>query len=71
MLFNEYLAPFWFWFAKASLLKRSPLQMCYLCLEPGPTQSWVKPTEAPGGAEEAHRRWPAGRSEQGREQGKG
>jgi hypothetical protein len=28
-------------------------------------QSWVKPTEAPGGAEEAHRRWPEGRSEQG------
>jgi hypothetical protein len=28
-------------------------------------QSWVKPTEDPGGAEEAHRRWPEGRSEQG------
>ena len=26
---------------------------------------WVKPTEALGGAEEAHRRWPGGRSEQG------
>ena len=26
---------------------------------------WVRPTEAPGGAEEAHRRWPEGRSEQG------
>ena len=25
---------------------------------------WVKPTEATGGAEEAHSRWPAGRSEQ-------
>ncbi len=34
-------------------------------------QAWVKPTEAAGAAEEAHRRWPAGRSEQGREQGKG
>jgi hypothetical protein len=34
-------------------------------------QSWVKPTEAAGAAEEAHRRWPEGRSEQGREQGKG
>jgi hypothetical protein len=28
-------------------------------------RSWVKPTEAPGGAEEAHRRWPEGLSEQG------
>ena len=28
-------------------------------------QSWVKPTEDPGGSEEAHRRWPEGRSEQG------
>ena len=37
----------------------------------GTVQSWVKPTEAAGGAEEAHRRWPEGRSEQGREQGKG
>jgi hypothetical protein len=37
----------------------------------GAVQSWVKPTEAPGGAEEAHRRWPRGRSEHGREQGKG
>jgi hypothetical protein len=37
----------------------------------GAVQSWVKPTEAPGGAEEAHRRWPEGRSEQGREKGKG
>lgn len=26
---------------------------------------WVKPTEATGVAEEAHRRWPKGRSEQG------
>jgi hypothetical protein len=32
--------------------------------------SWVKPTEAAGGAEETHRRWPEGRSEQGREKGK-
>ena len=37
----------------------------------GAVQFWVKPTEAPGEAEEAHRRWPEGRSEQGREQGKG
>jgi hypothetical protein len=37
----------------------------------GVVQSWVKPTEAPGEAEEAHRRWPGGRSEQGREKGKG
>ena len=37
----------------------------------GAVQSWVKPTEAAGGAEEAHRRWPEGRSEQGREKGKG
>ena len=37
----------------------------------GAVQSWVKPTEAPGEAEEAHRRWPGGRSEQGREKGKG
>ena len=37
----------------------------------GAVQSWVKPTEAPGAAEEAHRRWPEGRSEQGREQCKG
>ncbi len=37
----------------------------------GAVQSWVKPTEAPGGAEEAHRRWPRGRSKHGREQGKG
>jgi hypothetical protein len=36
----------------------------------GAVQSWVKPTKAPGGAEEAHRRWPEGRSEQGREKGK-
>ena len=34
-------------------------------------QDRVKPTEATGGAEEAHRRWPGGCSEQGREQGKG
>ena len=34
-------------------------------------QSWGKPTEATGVAEEAHRRWPGGRSEEGREQGKG
>ena len=26
---------------------------------------WVKPTEVAGVAEEAHRRWPKGRSEQG------
>jgi hypothetical protein len=31
----------------------------------GAFQSWVKPTEAAGGAQEAHRRWPEGRSEQG------
>jgi hypothetical protein len=31
----------------------------------GAAQSWVKPTEAAGAAEEAHRRWPGGRSEQG------
>ena len=37
----------------------------------GGFQGWVKPTEALGGAKEAHRRWPGGRSEQGREQGKG
>ena len=45
------------------------------CLDVIPTPSvfdiWVKPTEAAGGAQEAHRRWPEGRSEQGREQGKG
>jgi hypothetical protein len=45
------------------------------CLAVIPTPSvfdiWVKPTEAAGGAEEAHHRWPEGRSEQGREQGKG
>ena len=32
---------------------------------------WDDTTEAPGGAEEANRRWPEGRGEQGREQGKG
>jgi len=37
----------------------------------GAVQSWVKPTEAAGAAEEAHHRWPVGRSENGREQGKG
>ena len=37
----------------------------------GAVQSWVKPTEAAGAAEEAHHRWPVGRSEKGREQGKG
>ena len=37
----------------------------------GAAQSWVKPTEAAGAAEEAHHRWPVGRSEKGREQGKG
>ena len=44
------------------------------CLDVIPTpfvfDIWVKPTEAAGGAQEAHRRWPEGRSEQGREQGK-
>jgi len=34
-------------------------------------QAWVKPTEGTGVAEEAHRRWPEGRCEHGREQGKG
>ena len=34
-------------------------------------QSWVKPTEAAGAEEEAHRRWHGGRSEHGRELGKG
>ena len=28
-------------------------------------EAWDDTTEAPGGAEEAHRRWPEGRSEQG------
>ena len=28
-------------------------------------EEWVKPTEATGAVEEAHRRWPKGRSEQG------
>jgi hypothetical protein len=28
-------------------------------------EEWVKPTEATGVVEEAHRRWPKGRSEQG------
>ena len=45
----------------------------------GAVQSWVKPEVDPprvarragGGAEEAHRRWPEGRGEHGREQGKG
>jgi hypothetical protein len=32
---------------------------------PSVLEIWVRPTEAPGGAEEAHRRWPEGRSEQG------
>jgi len=32
----------------------------------GAVQSWVKPTEAAGAAEEAHRRWPGRRSEQAR-----
>jgi len=36
----------------------------------GAVQSWVKPTEAASAAGEAHRRWPGGRSEQGRELGK-
>ena len=44
----------------------------------GAVQSWVKPEVDPprvarragGGAEEAHRRWPVGRGEHGREQGK-
>jgi hypothetical protein len=37
----------------------------------GAVQPWVKPTKAPGGAEEAHRRWPEGRSEHGHEKCKG